>query len=408
MTNTRNLSLAEIEQLLITTGALSFTSVNKAEAYQWIEDSLIHYRYHKLTKEGKGTVTSYICKLTGYSKGTVKRLIGIWRKTGKVRKISYARHKFAPTYTREDCLLLAKVDQAHKILSGPATRKILEREYKVFEKMEYERLSRISISHLYNLRKTFTYRDKVKNYEKTKSVGCPIGERRKPEPEGIPGYIRVDSVHQGDDPVTGKGIYHMHFVDEVTQWDLVAAAETIAERHLTPIFETILVEFPFSVLNFHSDNGGEFINKTVAKILEQLRINQTKSRPRKSTDNALIESKHNIIRKHMGYRHIPGEYAQAINGWYQDYFNNYLNFHRPCAYPTKITNQKGKETYIYPKENYTTPYERLKSLPEATRYLKLGVTFEELDKLAYASSDTDFAEAMEKAKRLCFESLKNN
>jgi hypothetical protein len=407
MTNTRVFSLAEINKFLVASDNVSFGAINKNEAYGWIEDTLYTYRYHKLSKENKGTIQAYIRKFTGYSKGSAKRLTALYLKTGRVRKTVYKRHSFESKYTREDHLLLAKVDQIHKVLSGPATRNILEREYRLFDKKEFDRLSEISVSHIYNLRKTFTYREKVRIYNKTKPNFCPIGERRKPEPNGVPGYIRVDSVHQGDDPVSGKGIYHIHFVDEVIQWDLVGAVETICERHLTPVLEAILAQFPFEVINFHSDNGSEFINKIVARILEKLRITQTKSRPRKSNDNALIESKHNIIRKHMGYHHIPQGYASLINRWYQDWFNGYLNFHRPCGFAKIVTNAKGKEKYIYPSELYMTPYEKLKGLPNAKQYLRKEMTFDRLDKTAYAISDTDYAEAMQKAKQILFDSLQN-
>jgi transposase InsO family protein len=203
-------------------------------------------------------------------------------------------------------------------------------------------------------------------YTKTKSTKVPIGERRKPVPDGKPGYIRVDSVHQGDDPTSGKGVYHLNFIDEVTQWELVACVETISEFHLKPVFEDLLIAFPFTVASFHSDNGSEFINKVVAEILERLRIKQTKSRPRHTNDNALNEGKNgSVIRKQMGYHHIPRNHAPSIHAWYQTWFNPYLNFHRPCAYPLRKVDGKGKEVITYPKENYATPYAKFRSLLEA-------------------------------------------
>lgn len=400
-------TLAELEQLLTATGGFDFAAVNKAEAYGWVEDTLIHYRYHKLGKAGKGTVKRYISKITGYSAAQIKRLIRQWRKTGRVKRVAYARHSFCTVYTRADMLLLASVDQAHLTLSGPATRLILEREYRRFGKEEYKRLSEISVGHLYNLRKTSTYREHVKHYEKTKPKSCPIGERRKPEPNGIPGYIRVDTVHQGDDPITGKGVYHINFIDEVTQWELVATVADISALYLLPALEAVLEQFPFVLHNFHSDNGSEYINERVAEILERLFMQQTKSRPRQSNDNGLVETKNgSIIRKHMGYHHIAKVYAQTIDRWQKEYVNVYLNFHRPCAFPVKKMNNKGKEIAVYPLDQYMIPYEKLKSLPNATSYLKEGVTFDQLDKTAYAQSDTEFAVTMQEAKRKLFATIK--
>ena len=127
-----------------------------------------------------------------------------------------------------------------------------------------------------------------------------IGERRRPRPEGRPGYLRVDTVHQGDrDGV--KGVYHVDAVDEVTQWQVVGATAQISEAALLPLLKAMLKQFPFRIRGF-TDNGSEFINHTVAELLNKLLIEQTKSRPRRSNDNGLVESKNGaVIRKHMGY-----------------------------------------------------------------------------------------------------------
>ena len=169
-----------------------------------------------------------------------------------------------------------------------------------------------------------------------------IGERRRPEPNGRPGYLRADTVHQAD--LEGaKGVYHISAVDEVTQWQVVGATAQISEAYLLPVLEAMLAQFPFHILGFHSDNGSEFINYTVAKLLEKLRIEQTKSRPRHSNDNGLAETKNGaVVRKHMGYSLIAAPEGAAIEAFYQRYFNQYLNFHRPCAVATLVTNGRKK------------------------------------------------------------------
>lgn len=407
MDTTTRLDLDDIAQLLASTSSLTFAATNKAEAYQWVNDTLFRLRYRRLTKPKKGLVQRYLGKVTGYSVQSVKRLVGTWLRVGRLTWQTYQRHSFPTIYTSADIVLLAVVDQAHQTISGPATKIILKRAYETFGNTEYERLAKISPSHLYTLRQRSGYRATVSHYEKTKPTKVPIGERRKPVTNGQPGFIRVDSVHQGDDPVTGKGVYHVNFVDEVLQWELVACVEQITEHFLEPVFQEILAQFPFVIQNFHSDNGSEFINRVVAETLDKLRIRQTKSRPRHSTDNGLVETKNgSIVRKQFGYRHIQRHHAPTIHEWYRDWFNVYLNYHRPCAYPTTITDHKGKEKIIYKHTDYTTPYEKLKSLPSAEQYLKPGVTFAQLDQLAYAQSDTDFATAMNAAKRAMAATMK--
>jgi hypothetical protein len=399
MTDARVFSIAQLQLLLRATEGITFESKDKQEGYQWIQLTLARYHYHRLTKKGRGLVQAYIRKMTGYESAQTKRLCRRYLKFGRLSVQDTQRHRFAGTYTRDDVLLLAKVDTAHHVLSGPATRHILARAYTKFGQEEYRRIAGISSSHLYNLRKTFTYRNHTQIFTHTKGNGVTIGERRKPQPNGQPGYLRTDTVHQGDSPDGKKGVYHINFVDEVTQWELVAAVETISDRHMLPVLMVILEQFPFVIHEFHSDNGSEFINYKVLDILRRLHAELSKSRPRRHNDNALVETKNGgIIRKAWGYDHIPARQAPIINKWYEDWFNTYLNFHRPCGFAVVKRDSKGKEKHIYPADGYMTPYEKFRSLPDAEQYLKPGVTFDQLDFIAYAMSDTEFAELMEQAK----------
>lgn len=399
MSDTRTYTISELTSLLVGLEGVSFTPESKAEAYDWIEEQLFKYKYGQLRKPDKGIVRAYLQKYTGYSKPQLDRLISRWLSTRHVKLASYKRHQFATHYTRDDVLLLAKTDTAHKLLSGQATRHILERAYDVFGQEDYLRLKDISVAHIYNLRKTFTYREHAQVYVHTHGPKNTLGERRKPEPNGKPGYLRVDTVHQGDSTDGKKGVYHINFVDEVTQWELIAAVETISDRHMLPVLLVILEQFPFVIYEFHSDNGSEFINKKVLDILRRLQAELTKSRPRRHNDNALVESKNgSVIRKAWGYNHIPARQAPALNQFYEDWFNTYLNYHRPCGFAVVKRDKKGKEKHTYPAAGYMTPYEKLRSLRNAEQYLKPGVTFDQLDFIAYALSDTEYAELMEQAK----------
>ena len=87
--------------------------------------------------------------------------------------------------------------------------------FEIYKDNRFERLSNISVSHLYNLKKTFVYQKHNLIFTKTNPVVVNIGERMKPDPKGVPGYLRVDSVHQGD-LNKEKGVYYIHFIDEIT------------------------------------------------------------------------------------------------------------------------------------------------------------------------------------------------
>ena len=183
----------------------------------------------------------------------------------------------------------------------------------------------------------------------------------------------------------------------MTQWEVVGCVPTITDEHMIPLLQELIEACPFIVLGFHSDNGSEYINGEVASLLQKLLIDQTKSRSRRTNDNALVESKNGaVIRKHMGRNHIPKKYAGDINTFYKNHFITYLNYHRVCLFPTEYRDKRGKIRKKY--EEVKTPYEKLKSLPHAHRYLKEGITFEQLDDVAYKESDNEYAEKMQKAK----------
>lgn len=338
--------------------------------------------------------------MTGYSDAQTTRLIAKKKRAGKLLISTRSRHRFSRVYTPEDVARLIETDNAHARLSGPATKKILEREWTVFRKETFQRISKISPSHIYNLRATRQYQSHALTVEKTASTRIPIGERKKPDPQGKPGYIRVDTVHQGD-LEKEKGVYHINMVDELIQWEVVGCAEKISEYRLAPLLEDLIRQYPFVILGFHSDNGSEYINKVVAHLLNKLLIWQTKSRARHCNDNALVEGKNgSVIRKTMGRIYIAQKHAAAINQFYKDHLNIYLNYHRPCGFATTVIDKKGKQKKIY--DTYLTPYEKLRSLEKPKQYLKKGVILKMLNEIAYRESDNECARRMQHAKAELF------
>src|SRR5512139_2476028 len=366
MNDTQLETLDQVRQFLEGTETVSFQIESKNARYRWLQHTLVKFRYQQLNKANKGLITRSIRKLTGYSPAQVKRLIRQYRKTGRlVRK---------------------------------------QRTTKGFQ-LKYQRVAGISIADLYNLRKSKTYSGQRHQYEKTRPVCSKIGERRKPNANGQPGFIRIDSVHQGDQDGV-KGVYHINAVDEITQFEVVCTVEKISEHFLIPVLEQLLNTFPFVIKGFHSDNGSEYINKQVAKLLEKLLIEFTKSRARHTNDNALAESKNaSIVRKYLGYSHIPQKWAPLMNEFNQTYLNPYINYHRPCFFAEVIVDEKGKQRKRYLYKEMMTPYEKLKSLANASSYLKAGTTFKQLDEIAFQISDNEAAERLQKARSKLFQTI---
>ena len=364
--------------------------------YDFVDSVVDKFRYRDLNRKDKRIVLSYIKKITGYKKAQVMRLVKR-ASLGNLKKKEYKRFNPNLVYRSYDIKLLEETDELHLRLSSLATREILRREYRLFGHREFENVSHVSSSHINNLRNTNLYKNSYVNGTKSRIIN--IGKTGRPQNNEIPGSIRVDTVHQRD-------IYHINAVDEITQWEVLVSVPQITEDYLKPALELLLSQFPFVVFNFHSDRGVEFINKVVASILNKLLIKQTKSRSRHCNDNALVESKNaSVVRKNMGWEHIAKDWdlVNLINSYYLDYFNIYINYHRPSLYVTEtVKDEKGREKKIYGQA--TTPYEKLKEVAKNIKidFLKDGITFKKLDRIAYEKSDNEFARILRSKERELF------
>ncbi len=403
---TRIGTMDQVRAFLEGTEEVDFAVSSRTERQRWIAQSLDQLGYMRLGKKDRGLVLRYLCRVTGYSRQQMTRLVGQWRRTGRVedRRRAPAR-PFATRYTVADAALLAELDTLHGTLSGPAAKKLCERAYERFGDGRFERLAGISVSHLYNLRRGKVYLRKRGRVEKTRPVKVRIGERRVPRPQGRPGFLRVDSVHSGDWD-GAKGLYIINMVDEVTQYQLMAAVPRLNEGYMAPELERLLEAFPFTILGFHADNGSEYINHRVAGMLSKLLVEFTKSRPRRSNDNALVESKNgSVVRKHLGYAHIPASGTALVNDFLCGYLWPYLNYHRPCFFPVTVIDAKGRQRERYCYEDLMTPYDKLRSLPNADGFLKEGLNGEHLDIIAGKQTDNEAAKRMNKARESLFHTL---
>ncbi|MDQ3259335.1 MAG: integrase [Pseudomonadota bacterium] len=406
-------TIEQIQEFLDGTAQVAFSNPTDASALRtFVEIVLRRYRYLRLSKGPRGVLFAYMQRLTGYSRQHLSRLITQYRESHSLKpRKRVSRTSFARQYTVEDIALLAQTDSLHDTLSGPATKVLLRRASTTFGDARYAQLAQISVSHLYNLRASQSYRKQRLVWHRTRPAPVAIGIRKAPAPQGVPGYIRIDTVHQGD--LDGlKGVYHINAVDMalgqplVTQWELVASVEHISEAYLLPVIALLLEGFPFAIRGFHSDSGSEYVNHKTAELLEKLRVEFTKSRPRQTNDNALAECKNGaVVRKTMGYSHIPQQYATAINDFYIDVLNPYLNFHRPCYFAVDTIDAKGKIRKTYPHNQIMTPWERLKTIPTYETYLKPGVTTQSLEHEANSMSDNDAARQVQQARKRLFHSF---
>jgi transposase InsO family protein len=397
-------SIAQLREFLKLSQGAKFNSTDRKEAYEWTGRTLTKFLYSRLRKKDKSAVKEYIITMTGYSETQADRLIHRKKKWGRVVAKKRTQPSFKRVYTKEDIALLAEVDNAEGRRTGGALKKTLSDMFHVYGDKKFERLSAISVSHIYNLRGTRQYGWKSLTYTKTPTTSVDIGIRKKPRPDGQPGFLRVDSVHQGDKDKE-KGVYHINLVDEVTQDEVVVTVEGISEEFLRPALESALEDFPFTIVGFHSDNGSEYLNKRVAQLLQKLLIEQTKSRSRRTNDNALVEGKNAaVVRRHFGYMHIPKKHAKLMNEFNRVHLNPYLFFHRQCVFADEMIDERGKIRKVY--KTYLTPCEKLLSIPDVEKYLKSGSTKESLHATMMEKTHLAAAQQMQAAKKRLFDQFR--
>ena len=247
MDDAKKWSLEGIGRFLAASEEIRFEAADRQQLYARVEQVLVGQVYAQQGKAARGLVRRYIEKITGLSRALLTRLIACYTASGRVQATVYWRRRFPQLYTRADIELLDSVEKAHETLSGPATRRILEREHLLYKRPEYSRLAAISVAHLYNLRKHSRYRERLTSYTGTRPAAVSIGERRMPEPLGQPGFLRLDTVHQGDQPGGGeKGVYHINAVDEVTQWEVAGLTPRISETYRKHLFRAHSAPVSFS------------------------------------------------------------------------------------------------------------------------------------------------------------------
>jgi hypothetical protein len=161
---------------------------------------LNRFGYAPHGRADKGVLLRYVERMTGLSRQQVTRLVSRYQQ-GMAPK-----RGFTCNYTVADVALLAEVDTLHNTLSGPATKKLMERALLVFGDTRFEWLADISVSHLYNLRGGKQYQSKRRHWTKTNPTGVPIGQRRAPQPGGMPGSVELVE-HSTSLASTGEMLY---------------------------------------------------------------------------------------------------------------------------------------------------------------------------------------------------------
>jgi len=123
------------------------------------------------------------------------------------------------------------------------------------------------------------------------------------------------------------------------------------------------------VIEFHRDNGGEFINNATEIWCKDNGISFTRSRDHKKNDNCFVEQKNGaVVREYVGYDRLQGIEEQALLSAVYRPLVPLLNFFMPTQKLERKTRVGSKEIKVY--DDPKSPFQRLIESSEVTQETK--------------------------------------
>jgi hypothetical protein len=231
-----------------------------------------------------------------------------------------------------------------------------------------EQLSRISVSTVERIL-TRLRQDEPRlprrGPKRTNNLLRDVPMKRIPWQEQEPGHFEVDLVHHCGPSASGEYVHTVQIIDVATAWSERVAVLGRSYLVMKDGFRRILARLPFSVQEFHPDNGSEFFNNHMRRFWHGLKPKPqlSRSRPYHKNDNRFVEQKNStLVRAYLGYDRLD-TVAQtcAVNQLY-DKMWVYYNLFQPVMRLREKTyiRKQGQATRIKRRfDKAATPFDRL-------------------------------------------------
>ncbi len=179
--------------------------------------------------------------------------------------------------------------------------------------------------------------------------------------ETCPGFIEADTVAHCGGSLAGEFAYTVDTVDIATEWTEQRAVLGKGETGVLKQLKDIEASYPFPLLGFDSDNGGEFINYHAFRYFTQREkpVEFTRSREYESNDNAHVEQKNwTHVRQFLGYDRLDDpRVVDLMNELYTSEWRLYLNFFLPSV--KLVSKERVGSKTIKKHDLPKTPYQRV-------------------------------------------------
>ena len=188
-------------------------------------------------------------------------------------------------------------------------------------------------------------------------------ERKKP------GFRQIDTVHHCGQATSGQYIHTLTVTDIATGWIELYPLPNNAHRWVFEALADVKNTSVLPVLEFHSDNGSEFINRVTEKWCKDENILFTRSRDRKKNDNCFVEQKNGaVVREYVGRDRLEGFEEQALLKEIYTHLVPLLNYFMPTQKLKRKTRTGSKESKSYDEPR--SPYHRLMEFTGLPREIK--------------------------------------
>lgn len=353
----------------------------------------IAWRYRTESKKGKQAILDEFCRTTGYHRKYAVQMLNSWGKkrvqvvdgkpvelvVGKPRKRK--RRIRERVYDDQVQRALRKLWEFFDYQCGKRLVVLIRANMEVLKaEPEFDideviggKLCSISASTVDRLLKPERQKLELKGRSHTRHG--PLLKHQIPIrthftwDERLPGYFELDTVHHDGGSASGEYCATLTATDVFSGWTELRPLRNRAHRWVKERIVEIRSELPFSLLGVDSDNGGEFINKTLLNYCNDTGVTFTRGRPYRKNDNCFVEQKNDIaVRRTVGYYRFDtdAEY-EALQEVYTHLCPLLNYFYASAKLVEKIRiGPHVKKVYEAPKP----PYQRLLDSPLVSEEVK--------------------------------------
>ena len=350
----------------------------------------IHGRYQRAGRPHKSHILEVFCAMCGYHRKAALRLLNQPLRMVPLKrpgpKLTYDPLAMLPVLKP---IWLASDQLCSKLLKAALPEWLAHHERRTGPLPEAlrEKLLQISAAQIDRLLRPARVQHPKKGICATRPgtlLRHEVPTRGGPPDTSRPGSVEADTVAHCDDSTEGDYVNSLTFTELFSGWtENRAVWNKSAENVLVELKELELV-VPYAMTDFHTDNGGEFLNWALHRHLtgRAAKMPWTRSRAYRKNDNAHCEQKNwTHVRQLFGHERFGHpEVVALMNELYAKEWSQFTNHFKPTFKLLKREKKGGRTKRIY-EQKPQTPYERLlesPDLPEA-RKVKLRAQHAGLD-----------------------------